>query len=131
MIPGLQGQFRLRAFHDSKGQNVPLSQNLDSKGTGQILSTQSMPQPVRVSQEGFRREESKPQGWRGRCFLENLGRVVTRQLMSIHAPTVWKAKRGEYSIRDRGYRPGSISRRKKAATQEGISRERLWNIILG
>lgn len=95
MIPGLQGQFRLRAFHDSKGQNVPLSQNLDSKGTGQILSAQSMPQPVRVSQEGFRREESKPQGWRGRCFLENLGRVVTRQLMSIHAPTVWKAKRGE------------------------------------
>lgn len=86
--------------------------NLDSKGTGQILSTQSMPQPVRVSQEGFRREESKPQGWRGRCFLENLGRVVARQLMSIHAPTIW----------DSGYRPGSISRRKSL---------RHWKAYLG
>lgn len=96
--------------------------NLDSKGTGQILSTQSMPQPVRVSQEGFRREESEPQGWRGRCFLENLGRVVARQLMSIHAPTVWKAKRGACSIWDSGYRPGSISRRKSL---------RHWKAYLG
>lgn len=65
----------------------PPPRNLwDPTGTDQSLSAQSMPRPVSVSQEGFRQEERKPRDAGGGGCLEDLGRVITRQWKSAHAP---------------------------------------------
>lgn len=77
------------------GMCLPLRNVWDPTGTHQILSTQSRPRPVSVSQEGFGRKRVNL-GWDGGegCCLEDLGRVITREWKPAHTPPLWEAKRG-------------------------------------
>lgn len=66
----------------------------------------------------------------GGCCLENLEKVITRQLKSAPVPTLWEAKHGERLHMGLGLETRKHSLKKKATrTLEGTSRGRLWNAL--